>query len=302
MCNSLPIECQLPAGFLDPEQRAGFWVSEKLKKIWAIELDLLQQFQMICHKHGIKYQVFAGTLLGAVRHKGFIPWDDDLDVAMTRDEYEKFIRVAPLELKQPYFLQTALSDRLYFFGYARLRNSLTTGAISWFANAEYNNGIYIDIYVLDGRPKTAFQNFIQKKLLWVVSKLLLASCDHRNEAFSHRLCYGCLKPFASLIKYESRVQLYNCVAKMYNKQPEYLTQVTHGDWNYKYRIAVDAMDEFQMLDFEWMKVPVPKAYDSVLTQIYGDYMTMPPSEDRGKWHESLVHFEPDVPYMEFLGR
>ena len=80
--NQLPIKIKLPLGFLDEEERSGFRVCLNQKKIWAIELDLLSEFMRVCAKHKIKYQVFAGTLLGAVRHGGYIPWDDDLDVCL----------------------------------------------------------------------------------------------------------------------------------------------------------------------------------------------------------------------------
>ena len=91
MNKELPIKLKLPEGFLEPEERCGYQVTTKLKKIWAVELDLLDQFQKVCAKHNIKYQVFAGTLLGAVRHKGFIPWDDDIDVCMPREDYDKIL-------------------------------------------------------------------------------------------------------------------------------------------------------------------------------------------------------------------
>ena len=146
---ALPIKLPLPKHFLEEEVRCGYRVTEKLKKIWAVELDLLNEFQRVCKKHNIKFTIFGGTLLGAVRHKGFVPWDDDLDVAMTRVEFDKLCRIAETEFDYPYFFQTALTDRRYFFSYARLRNSETTAIISGNGTPDYNNGVYIDIYVLE---------------------------------------------------------------------------------------------------------------------------------------------------------
>lgn len=300
MNSKLPIKCNLPDGFLNEEIRSGFVVSGKLKAVWAVELDLLEEFMRICAKYGIKYQIFGGSLLGAIRHKGYIPWDDDLDIALTREEYRRFLEVAPKELKEPYFLQTALSDRMFFFGTARLRNSLTTGVIDWFDRPEYNNGIYIDLYVLDGQAMTWWQNFFRSKLKWFAEKLLMASTYLGKASWSKRLFYNMIRPFASLFSYETRYAFYERQLMRYNKDAAILSQVTHGDYTYKYRIRKEHWESTTMVPFEWLMVPAPADYDSVLKGIYGDYKKLPPIEVRGKWHEGLVHFEPMKPYTQYF--
>ena len=145
----MEINTSFPDQFYSEEIRCGYTVTSKQKKVWAVELDLLNEFDRVCRNNNIQYFASMGTLLGAVRHKGFIPWDDDLDVCIFRDDFMRLCALSK-EFKSPYFLQTALSDRKYFCGYARLRNSTTTGVISNNASPEYNNGIFIDIYVLDG--------------------------------------------------------------------------------------------------------------------------------------------------------
>lgn len=135
--------------FLKEEIRSETLVEESTKKIWAIELDLLFEFIQICKKYDLRYFMFWGSLLGTVRHKGFIPWDDDIDVALLREDYEKFLKVAPLELSSPYFLQTPYTDPGSYFSLARLRNSNTTGMIKTFSHNNFNQGIWLDIEVLD---------------------------------------------------------------------------------------------------------------------------------------------------------
>ncbi len=299
MTNRLPIICELPEGFLNAEERSGFFVSEKLKKIWAIEIDLYLQFARICEQYEIKYQIFGGSLLGAIRHSGFIPWDDDLDVAMTREEFRKFISVAQGKLQYPYFLQTALTDRKYFCSYARLRNSETTGVIEWFSSSEYNNGIYLDIYVLDGRAKSPLANLLQNKLRWLVEKLIMATASPENTSKNVRKFYRLIRPIASLIPYETRVKWYEAIMSMYNINPTSWNQNTHGDYKYKYGITDEQWRNTCRVPFEWFDVPAPKDFVGVLTAIYGDYMKMPSVSERGKWHEGLVLFEPEIPYLKY---
>ena len=97
------LKIQLPEGFLKEEERDGFLVTSEVKELWAVLLDILMQIDAICKNNGIEYFLCGGTLLGAVRHKGFIPWDDDLDIMMKRNDYNRFCEIAPFALQQPYF-------------------------------------------------------------------------------------------------------------------------------------------------------------------------------------------------------
>ena len=148
------IKIQLPKGFLDAEMRCGYQVTAEMKKVWALELDLLYEFQRVTNKHGIKYIANGGTMLGAVRHKGFIPWDDDIDIMMMRDEYDKFCKIAPNEFKHPYFFQTEYTEPGSLRCHAQLRNSETTAIIKYEQNCSctFNQGIFIDIFPLDAVP------------------------------------------------------------------------------------------------------------------------------------------------------
>ena len=128
------------------EIRSGFLVTAHRKRIWDIELNMLAELERICEKYHLRYFAAWGTLLGAVRHGGFVPWDDDMDLVMMRPDYERFKEVAAQELAEPYFFQTAYTDGA-LFGIARLRNSATMAMlpdINYF-----NQGIFIDIHPLD---------------------------------------------------------------------------------------------------------------------------------------------------------
>lgn len=298
---ALPIKLDLPTHFLDEEVRCGYTVTTKLKKIWAVELDLLNELLRVCKKHHIKVSVFGGTLLGAVRHKGFIPWDDDLDVALTREDFDKLCKVQD-EFKYPYFFQTALSDRKYFFAYARLRNSETTCVISGRGTSDYNNGIYIDVYVLEGYTDSTIKWHLQRWLQLVAVKFMtLYYQDKRRNNSLREIIFRLPRPFIRLFKYETLLSFYNRVIGLYTKASsriglrDEMSEQAERYWIYK-----DEINDLTDLPFENLKVPVPKNYEAILSRIYGEYMKFPPSSERGKWHDGTLTFEPDMSYIEYF--
>lgn len=299
---SLPINLQLPEHFLDEEVRCGYTVSTRLKKIWAVELDLLNELLRVCEKHKIKLCVFGGTLLGAVRHKGFIPWDDDLDVALRREDFDKLCAVAPQEFKHPYFLQTALSDRRYFFSYARLRNSDTTCVISGHGTPDYNNGIYIDVYVLEGYTDSRVKWYIQRWLQLVSVKFmtLYYQAKRRNNSL-REILFRFPRPFIKMLKYQTLMSFHNKVIGLYTKScsriglRDEMSKQAQRYWIYK-----DEIDDLIELEYEGIKVPAPRNYEAILSRIYGNFMVFPPEEQRGKWHSGSLTFDPDLPYLEYF--
>ena len=139
------LNIKLPESFFLEEERDGYLVSAEMKSLWAVQLDLLYELDRVCRKHGIKYILDFGTLLGAIRHKGYIPWDDDIDVSMLREDYDKLLSVASQEFKEPYFLQTEYSDPGSLRPNAQLRNSRTCGILKMdlVPLHGYNQGIFI---------------------------------------------------------------------------------------------------------------------------------------------------------------
>lgn len=294
---------QFPDDFFKEEERCGYHVSSKLKKVWAIELDLLNELLKVCQKHDIQVCVFAGTILGAVRHHGFIPWDDDIDVALTRDNYEKLVKVAPFEFKNQYFFQTALNDQQFFFGYARLRNSLTTGLIKWNESPNYNNGIYIDVFVLDGIIDDA------KKLQSQIK--MRDNCEHLIRCYylsgqSRNVLVKMTKKFLNktyckMVSYETKVSDYDRIISQYTDKTDKIGLMTHPmSFIKKYWCSKEDVVNLTWVDFENIKVPIPTNYDAILRNMYGDYMKFPPIEQRGMWHDGILEFEPDIPYKEYL--
>lgn len=146
------LSIEIPQEFLNEEYRCGYKVTREMKEVWAVELDLLAKLQSVCKKYNLTVLADSGTLLGAIRHKGFIPWDDDIDVVMLRKDYDVLLSVADKEFKDPYFFQTAYSEKNYIRAHAQLRNSNTTGCTIPDLTTSYNKGIFIDIFPLDNLP------------------------------------------------------------------------------------------------------------------------------------------------------
>ena len=289
--------------FFEEEKKCDYLISTEQKKIWAIELDLLNELLRVCDKHGLKVFAWGGTLIGAVRHDGFIPWDDDVDVCMSREDYEKLGKVAEEEFKHPYFYQTAYTDKEFFIGYSRLRNSETTGVVYCNKSENYNNGIYIDIIVMDDyiedEKKLDYQLFKIRVAQFLCLSFTSDSKDWKGfKKIASKIVHFCLKPF---IKYENLIKQYEQQLQLYKNKSDKVSQmfapkkIITKQWGLKKQF-----EEIQLHKFENLNIPIPKDYDNILKHFYGNYMEFPPIEKRGVWHEGVIFFNPDIPYKEYI--
>jgi len=137
---------------------------EQNARLKAIELDIFKAFLKVCKENDLRYFLAGGTLLGAVRHKGFIPWDDDMDVLMPRKDYDRFLEIGQSLLPPEYFLQTRQTDREYPCNFAKIRDSRTTFVEKSLKDRVINHGVYIDIFPLDYFPQSPVVQ--QWKLFW----------------------------------------------------------------------------------------------------------------------------------------
>ena len=287
----------ISSSFLESEVRDDFEIPEKMKKVWIVELDLLDKFKQVCIDNDLRFWVGFGTMLGAVRHNGFIPWDDDMDVWMPREDYNKLLALN-LKLETPYFLQTTLNDKDYYSSFARIRNSNTTGILVSGSN-QCNNGIYIDIYPLDGMYKNEIQQWIVSKYIRVKNVAAHAYMYNINPNPVTKAMHGFLHlPF---IPFDYK-RVYRSVNKLASKvkwdNASKVGMVVFAPYAYEHNIFDKAdFEETDWLTFENTSVPVPHGYDHILSVLYGDYMEFPPVDKRGQWHNFI--FEPDVPYREY---
>lgn len=296
---------QYDLDFIKPEIRSDWEVSETTKKVWWVQLDLINQLDRICTKHDLKWFPMWGTLLGVVRHHGYIPWDDDVDIVMPREDFEKLILIAPSELHYPYYLQTTLSDEECFYMWVSLRNSDSTGNRETCLKKKQNNGIGIDIMPLDGCEDNLTTFRITRYPVRVLSVLANTYVNDFNKSTTAEIIRKILRFTGfdykkAYIKAEKRNKKYK-IAK-YNK----VAFRAHADPLYqKKRLSKDMWDKADFertirMPFENITIPVPVGYDHLLKQIYGDYMKFPPKDKRQGKHD--VIFEPDIPYKEYCSK
>lgn len=274
---------------------ADYKVSKKMKDIWAVQLNLLQVFVDVCQKNDLTYYIIYGTLLGAVRHKGFIPWDDDIDVAMPRKDYEKLKEISPTKFNEPYFFQTPENDQNCFYnGYSRLRNVDTTGISLIDIGHDGNHGIWIDIMPLDSCPSYVKRKNKKIKRIRLVQRLLYAKIyqkeyDHFLDMtkFQWKL-YGFITKF---IKHKLLCYLLNrTIIACKEKDSIYIGIFTH--YNHCQIFDKRDFESTVLLDFENLKLTAPEGYKRCLKMSIGDnYMKYPPVENRKPSHRGIFNTE-----------
>ncbi|MBO5167933.1 MAG: LicD family protein [Phascolarctobacterium sp.] len=273
----LPLKINLSDNFYKEEYRSGYLVTRDIKELWAIELDLLVKFDEVCRKYQIRYFLAYGTLLGAVRHKGFIPWDDDIDVVIFREDYDKLISIAEVEFNDLYLLQSAYTDKNYMRGHFQLRNTKTCMMLPYEAKiVEFNQGVFLDIFVLDGLVK---DECLLKKQLVEMNRIrrLMKHITYRNSTNMFKKMIKKIKAKYVEIIFGSVKELfdrYSKIAEWYSDSEDVEILMFRYKIEECERYKRCWYDDVCYMEFEGMSFPVPKCYDEVLKVGYGeDYMT-----------------------------
>lgn len=271
--------------------------NKKLMEVRKCQLDILNKLIGICKKYKINYYLMFGTLLGAVRHNGYIPWDDDIDIAFIREDFDNLIEILNKELSYPYFLQTGKSDKEnYSFGYMRVVNCETTGiySVNWGKNC--CNGISIDIFPLDNYNED--ESIISKIRFY--QRLLLTKTYKTNIEMPKDLSKYKWKLIRFISMFFSRKFLINMVDK-YCKSGKsnkyYSIYAQYGENQYCKLFKEDFKTSINM-KFENIFVSVPEGYKRILKTLIGnDYMKLPPVAERKSSHIGI--FKTDISYKEF---
>lgn len=286
----------------EEEERCGYIVTKQQKKVWNIEINLLVEFMRVCDKNNLKYFVAHGTLLGAVRHRGFIPWDDDIDVNMPRADFEKLVAISRQEFQEPYFFQVFKTDKNSFSGIGKLRVSNATGMDIQDIGSKTNNGLFIDIFPMDGIQDDVVKRKRQSKKVERYRGLLSAKIYGKRYSYYHE--YEAKE--WDLLKRKSRFYSKNYLNYMFDKWCKKYTNIdceregiisfiTDYECCYWYK---EDYENLIMLDFESIKVPAPQNYDRCLRVKWGNYMEFPKEALKGKKHCDVI-IDPDISYKDY---
>lgn len=264
------------------------------------ELNVLKAVIEICDRLGITYFLVCGSALGAAKYEGFIPWDDDVDIGMYRDDYEKFCECAPSLLPSYYFLQTYRTDPLFPAIFAKIRDVRTTFVEKSVSDLNINHGVYIDIFPLDGYPgdKGKVTLLERKKKIY---RLQLACAYKFNERQSWKS--KCLFRMERVLGFHKRT------AKIVGKYEKLISKYSiensdlicnHGNWQGKLEYAPKwHYGKGTWATFEGLKVRIPENYDAYLTQKYGDWRADLP-EDQQQGHHYYEIMDLNRPYTDYI--
>ena len=276
---------EFDSSFFDGETRCDFYIEPTMKRVWAVEMEVLSQVIRVCEKYGIPYLAAYGTLLGAIRHKGYIPWDDDIDIALKRADYQKLLKVLPEELPEGYVVESYYNVNDHQQPAAAVMNTryiLTDKKIiQKFYGCPYICGI--DIYPIDYIPDDLEEQNLQRQLYGIILSVALNFCKYEAE--------GSLAEYVSEIEQLCRVSLHydsslrqqlfllaDQIAGMYNESECKECTIISDSWERKdgnFKFPKHWFDDTVSMPFENISIKVPACYENVIKIIYGENYMMP---------------------------
>jgi len=259
----------------------------ELRKLHHVLVEMLEEVDRVCKKNNIKYNISAGTLLGAIRHKGFIPWDDEMDITMTRNEYIRFRDVCKYDLdKERFFFQDHTTDVHYPWGYGRIRYKNTEFVRVGQEHLKMKTGIFMDIVPLDAVPDNKLMRGLHCFYCFVLRKFLYAESGMIN---GKNVLQRGIYRFMNLVPRKVTFYLLDRLAmRSKNDKSKYVRILTYPLPKRKvYGMNRIWFEEVENLEFENRMFPGTKDWEGFLSYFYGDdFMQLPPIEKR-RWHPAV---------------
>ncbi len=274
---------EYPRHYFEDEVREGFYITGMMKRVWAAQFGVLEEIDKVCRRHNLKWFADCGTLLGAVRHGGFIPWDDDLDICMLRDDYEKFIQYAPSELPPSFYVATMHDRDVLYLYISRVTNEHSITFSDEFLNKYYDCYLPmgIDLFPLDyliPNEKDEDERHDAARELFILSDYVTKK-DEENPEY-----WKAIEDVEKLLgirfdrNHTFRQLLYEATEAMFkvwnSKNATEVALMPFWVKNKSHRYQMKSFRESVMVPFECGEIPVPIEYDNVLKVEYGDYMRL----------------------------
>lgn len=276
--------------FFETETREDFVVDSTMKTFWAAQMEVLREVSEVCERHGIQWYSAYGTLLGAIRHKGYIPWDDDMDIWMFREDYDRFMKLATLELPEEYIVRSALTDVGYTQFHSCVFNassiSINPDRLKKFHGCPFATGI--DIFPLDFLPDNNEEKEAEKELfnlIWTVIDKIKAKERKKADYDNIYLGLNTIEEICN-IKFQREwldtekqdelisnlYKLQNQLCASYGEKDGHIVTVYTGYVKRPQRVFEKKwFDKVELYPFEEIMIPIPTEYDKILTTIYGNY-------------------------------
>ena len=260
------------------------------KEIKEIQLEILKSIHNFCSERNIRYSLAYGTLLGAVRHKGYIPWDDDVDIMMPRPDYERFIKEYP-DFNNHYMVQTYINDESYYLAFAKVYDNRTEQIIF-----PTKTGVFVDVFPIDGIPENIAERDIYiKSKLTLVFKNILYTCKNNVFRPGNKI-FNTIKYIVKRIMYPSRKQAIIKLNKLWNSNlfdsSKYAGVIVDVDaLEHRGQVEREIFEKYITASFEGVEFKIIENYDIFLSSQYGDYMQLPPEEERVPGHAAPVYWK-----------
>ena len=265
---------------------------ELLRDLQLVEKQILVDVVDVCDRNDIMYYLSSGTLLGAVRHQGFIPWDDDIDITIPIKDYFRFLEIAQQELGDAYFVQTSMTDPNYNFAYARVRKNNTTFLDPYHQTFRIHHGVWIDIFpLIPVKPGLPLK--IERKVISLSNFVQIGEKINTHKPEFQRMLgpvgMAVMNTFSRL-PMKTRQNIHNLILKpVYNADPDKCTHVSNLWGNITVIMPKEVFEgKPQELCFEGTMFKVPHDYKRYLEITYGDYMTLPPEDQRTGHGEKMI--------------
>lgn len=267
---------------------------EALRKVQLVQLEIAKEIKRVCEENDITYWLDGGTLIGAIRHNGFIPWDDDLDLGMLRKDYERFLTIAPQKLDSKFELVTWKNDSEYPHAFAKVQKVGTVYQEERSKSSEAKNGIWVDVFPFDPLPDDEKVRNKAGASLTVIKTLIRAKCHYKNWWSNGKIS---IKKWISYVPFRvlSGVFSKEHLISMFMKQVGQLNEITTYEYMTpqgaitfgKFFIPSECFESFEHHVFEDDLFSVPTEYDKYLRHGYGNYMQLPPAEKRYIGHSII---------------